>query len=151
MKEMVINIKNRTFVNKEELRQLLQSLNDGKHLIRITVYTKRSLRQNAYYHGVVVPMVRQGLFDAGYDQVTENEDAHEILKHIFLKRKFISEQNGDEVVVAGSTRKLTTVEFNEFIHQVTRWAAEYLGVVIPDPNSAYAMLEDYAEELENEA
>ncbi len=151
MKELVVTIQNRRYLNKQELVKLLQSLKDGKHLIRISTYSKRSLRQNAYYHGVVVPMVRQGLFDAGYMEVTENEDAHEIIKHLFLKKKYASDTNGDEVVITGSTRKLTTVEFNQVLAEVIQWAAAYLSIVIPDPNSAYALLSDYVEELEHEA
>lgn len=151
MKELVVTIQNRRYLNKQELVKLLQSLKDGKHLIRISAYSKRSLRQNAYYHGVVVPMVRQGLFDAGYMEVTEDEDAHEIIKRLFLKKKYASDTNGDEVVITGSTRKLTTIEFNQFLAEVIQWAAAYLSIVIPDPNSAYAMLSDYAEEIEHEA
>jgi RNA-binding protein YhbY len=151
VRELVLHINNRKFINKEELNTLFTSLKDGKYLVRVSSYSRRSLRQNAYYHGVVVPLVRQGLVDAGYDQVTENEEAHEIIKHIFLKREIRSELNDDAITIAGSTAQLTTQKFNDFLGQVIRWAAEYLNVVIPDPNSAYAMLEDYAEELENEA
>lgn len=151
MIELILTIHNRKLINREEFKKLLSGLKDGKHLVRISNYSKRSLRQNAYYFGVVVPMVRQGLFDAGYDEVTENEDAHEIMKHIFLKRVVRSEINDDAITISGSTAKLTTEQFNDFLDQVIRWSAQYLNVVIPDPNSAYAMLEDYAECCENEA
>ena len=56
-----------------EFKAAFRYLKDGKHLVTIKDVRKRSLPQNAYYWGVVVPMVLRGLRDAGFDEVENNE------------------------------------------------------------------------------
>ena len=85
--------------------------------------TKRSDVQNNYYWGVVIELLSKEL---GYDQ----DEMHEILKYKFLKTK-----NG-EMEYVKSTTKLTTGEFEEYLDKIKRWSAEFLRVVIPDPNES---------------
>lgn len=146
MKEFILNISNRRIVNLQDFKQLLNSLKDGKHHIAVKDMRKRSLPQNAYYWGVVVPMVKQGLYEAGYDEVQSNDDAHEVIKHIHLKKRIVSKQTGDTIDIAGSTAKLSIPEFNNFIEDVCRWSAEFLGVVIPSPNQELVMFEQRIEQ-----
>ena len=80
----------------------------------------RTLSQNAYYWGVVVEILANHF---GY----EPEEMHEALKFKFLK-KF----EGSDLVTVGSTRKLSTVEFGEYIDKIMEWAAEEYQVVIPN-------------------
>ena len=80
----------------------------------------RTNDQNAYYWGVVVDYIGKHL---GY----EPEEAHEALKWQFLRKP-----NSDPPTVI-STARLSTAEFSEYVDRVVRWAASYLGVVIPDP------------------
>jgi hypothetical protein len=133
--------------NKKVVADAFNQLEDGRYRVVINSFKKRSLPQNAYYHGCVVPLVKDGLRDAGYNEVKTCEDAHEILKHLFLKRKLSNENNGDEIVIPGSTAKLTTIEFNTFIDEVIQWAAEYLGITIPLPNEPIVMFAEYSEDL----
>ena len=93
--------------------------------------SKRSDQQNRYYWGGVVPIVCMGLNDIGY-RINE-ADTHEYLKATFLKDSIVNENTGELLPMVGSTRKLTTVEFMEYIQDIQRWAAEFLGVNVPDP------------------
>lgn len=93
--------------------------------------SKRSDPQNRYYWAGVVPIVCRGLNDVGY-RINEAE-THEYLKATFLKDSIVNELTGELLPMIGSTRKLTTVEFMEYIQDIQRWAAEFLGVDIPDP------------------
>jgi hypothetical protein len=86
--------------------------------------TKRSDLQNNYYWGVVLEILSKEL---GYDQ----DELHEILKYKFLK---IESTLGMEYI--RSTTKLTTGEFEEYLEKIKRWAAEFLGINIPNPNEA---------------
>jgi len=102
--------------------------------VTVTVERKkrsRSVEQNAYYWGVVVPMAQSGLNDTGYraDKLT----THTLLKTLFLKQEIVNEQTGEILNAVGSTSKLSTVQFMEFIADVQRWAAEFLSIEIPDP------------------
>jgi len=113
---------------KEDVARL-----EGKRLT-ITIEQrrkKRSIEQNAYYWGVVVSMIQEGLREVGY-YMTKDE-AHELVKFKFLRRK-IQNKQGETIETLGSTTNMTTVQFEEYILAVKDWALEYLGVSIPDPN-----------------
>lgn len=93
---------------------------------------KRSDPQNRYYWGVVVEMIRAGMKEMG-DVVTP-EQVHEFLKWRFLREQRVDESTGEVLYeYAGSTAKLKTVEFGEYIEKCCQFAAEYLGVSIPLP------------------
>ena len=92
----------------------------------------RSDPQNRYYWGVVVEMIRAGMKEMG-DIVTADQ-VHEFLKWRFLRVSKIDEGTGEVLYeYAGSTAKLKTVEFGEYIEKCCQFAAEMLGVSIPLP------------------
>lgn len=150
MVELVIHIANKKVVNADEFRKTLSQLKDGKHQVIIKDIRKRSLNQNAYYWGVMIPMIRQGLYDAGFDEVRTNDDAHQIVKHVLLKKQVVSKQTGEVFDIAGSTAELSILEFNDFIERSCKWASEYLGVIIPSPYEQIAEFEDWKSKTEEE-
>jgi hypothetical protein len=112
--------------------------NKGKN-IELEIKRKRKKRsndQNEYYWAGVVPKVCEALRHLGHD--VDEQDTHD-----FLKAKFNSVKiaNKDSVVeeLPQSTTKLTTVEMMDYIAKIQMWAAEYLGIVIPDPNTSIVM------------
>lgn len=94
----------------------------------------RSLALNDYFHGVLLKYVLQGLIDTGHDEVKDIHDAKEVVKLLFLKRREFDKKTGKVKAVVLKTSRLTNKEFIHFIEIIQRWAAEYLGVYIPDPN-----------------
>lgn len=147
MRELIIQRSDERIVNKEELLAVFNSLKVGFHRLTIKDARTRSHPQNRYYWGVVVPMAMEGLKDAGYDEIQNMMDAHEILKHLHLRKRIVSKQTGDVIDIAGSSAKLTIPEFDEYLERICKWAAEYLNVVIPAPNEQISKLSAYAEEL----
>jgi hypothetical protein len=147
MIEVTIHKANRTIVNMKEFMTAFHQVKDGKCVVTFKDVRKRSLPQNSYYWKVVVPAVRSGLYDAGYDEVRTNEDAHVVLKQIHLTRKMENKKNGDVIPIAGSSRKLSVPEFNIYIETICKWAAEYLGIVIPSPNQQLAEYEEWQESI----
>lgn len=120
--------------------RVVADLREDRYVMTLEKYIpKRTDKQNAYYWSTVVPMVKDGLRDAGYNDVKSNEDAHEILKHLFLKKKYSSDLQDTEIVIAGSTAKLKTIEFNEYLEEIWKWASEYLSINIPEPGSQSEM------------
>ena len=108
-------------------------LPDGRYIVTIKSTKKRSSDQNQYYWAVVVPMVYDGLRAAGFDAVRNKEDAHEIMKSLFLK---ITEEKGDiRIERVMSTTKLTTIGFAEYLLNIFTWAIDYLGITIPEPDT----------------
>lgn len=85
--------------------------------------SKRSDQANRYYWGVVVEILAGHL---GYDK----DSLHDALKEKFLSSH---ERDGHGLIRIGSTAKLNTSEFNDYIEQIKRWSAEHLQVYVPDP------------------
>lgn len=138
-KELFITVSAGKCVNRVQLDKFIETHPDGVHLLKSTRKDKRSNLQNAYYWACVVPMVKEGLRDAGYDDVRTNEDAHEIMKHLFLKIQIINKKTGEFFETSNSTTKLNKAQFSEFLESVWKWASEYLNVVIPSPNEQVKM------------
>lgn len=151
MAELRITIANRTITNIKEFREMFAHLKDGSYLVIVKDNRKRSIPQNSYYWGVVVPMVRSGLYEQGYDDVRTNDDAHDVLKSLFLKKRLVNRVSGDEIPIDGSTTKLSISEFNDYIEEVARWASQYLQIVIPSPNEQFVLWEDWEDKLINDA
>jgi len=114
------------------MREYWEQLPDGKYITTIKSTKQRSNDQNDYYRGVVVPLVFQGLKDAGFDTVRNKEDAHEIMKTLFLKVS--EERDGLRLERVMSTTELTTIGFAEYLLNIFTWAFDYLGITIPEPN-----------------
>jgi hypothetical protein len=111
----------------------LSMLRDGDYIVTIECKTKRrSLMQNKYYWGCVVPLVKQGLIDAGYRMTTEG--THEFLKANFNLIEIVNESNGEILKSIGSTTEMTTTKMMEYFSKITEWAEEYLNIQIPAPN-----------------
>jgi NinB protein len=150
MKELLIHIRDKRIVNMHEMRDVFNTLKDGKYLITIKDVRKRSVQQNRFYWGVVVPMVRKGLYEAGFDVIRTNDDAHSVIKQVVFKKDVINNQTGEMITVGGSTKEMSIPEFNEAIEAVCRWAAEYIGIVIPSPNEQMAEFKEWQEYATNE-
>lgn len=82
---------------------------------------KRSLKQNAYYWGVVVSILSD---HTGY---TSDETHQE------LARMFLGYENNGKLFVR-STAKLNTVEFEAYMEKCREWANREMSVIIPLPN-----------------
>jgi len=85
----------------------------------------RSKNQNAYYWGVVLPMIQES---GGY---ALSEEAHEACKWALLK------QRDRKAEYCRSTATLSTVEMEEYLSRIRQLASEGHfgdGVWIPEPN-----------------
>lgn len=97
--------------------------------VEITIEKRRKRRtnsQNSYYWGVVIKMICE---TCGYRTAEEQAGVHAELKNKFLPKV-------GRLKIAKSTSSLNTAEFNQYIEDVRRWAAEELGIYIPDANEA---------------
>lgn len=90
---------------------------------------RRSLKQNSYYHAVVVRMIGDAMGEDDYEEV------HDMLKAMHNKVLIIGKDN-QEAYKPRSTAKLDTKEMAEYIERCCRWAASFLDLNIPPPNRA---------------
>jgi hypothetical protein len=130
--EFYINKRNGDWKGTSLMSEVYKTLPDGAYIATIKSTKIRTNPQNQYYWGVVVPKVYDALRDAGFDAVKTKDDAHEIMKALFLKVK--EEKGGINIEKILSTTELTTIGFAQFLMNIFQWAAEYLGIAIPEPN-----------------
>ena len=94
---------------------------------------KRSNPQNAFYYGVIIPIVQNCLRDAGY--LMTNEATHDLIKLKFLKEVILTnEETGEIVERVKSTTELSTSQFMDFVAEIRAFTNEYFGTDIPEPN-----------------
>jgi hypothetical protein len=128
----VYNGKFRNNINR--IIQIVKSY-EGKE-IELTfapVTKKRSVQQNSYYWGVVIPIMQNTMLDIG--NVMDFEDVHLLLRAKFLREILAVDENTGEVCErVKSTTELSTTEFMDYINKVRMWAIEFFEVEIPEPN-----------------
>lgn len=86
----------------------------------------RSLSQNRYYWSVVVPIFGEWTGE-------EKDEAHETLKTLHLMTDFVL-PTGELIRKPGSSRTLSTVEFQAYVERVCTWLA-LQGVYVPPPGA----------------
>ena len=84
---------------------------------------------------MVYPAVLQGLIDAGWDEITSAEQVHELLKAKFLTVEAVNRHTGEIVSYPLSTARMDTLQFSTYVDQIIDFAREYLGVIIPPPDT----------------
>lgn len=118
--------------NLRKFESELSRMRDGEGVLRIEpAKATRSLNANAWYWGVIVHELSE---HTGYTP----DEMHEFLKAKFIPKR-LSVQNGngvivDELVIGGTTREMSKSDFSEYCESIRRWAAEDLGLNIPDPS-----------------
>lgn len=118
---------------RKSITVALKSL-EGK-FAKITIKERkknRSLSQNAFYWGVIVPEI-VNLLNV-YGNNVDAEQVHDFLKAEVgrLTQKVVL-PDGEVKAVSGTTTELSTVEFEDYITKIRAWAGGF-GVIIPMPN-----------------
>lgn len=92
----------------------------------------RSTSQNAYYYGVVVPLVVNMFREAG--ELASPEYVHRYLKgQVGGMKKPVSNPDGTKGWDVDTSTKLTTAEWEDWMTAIRAWAAQF-GLSIPMPN-----------------
>jgi len=133
MIQFFTTIKNGVINNPSVWRKYTSKAN-GHYIVQLIEQNKRSSQVNRYFHGVMVPIVFDGLVSMGFDEVKTLDDAKMVIKALFCKRSIVNHETGETIEIIKDTSALTKAEFNELIEKVIKWGAEYLGIQIPFPN-----------------
>ena len=118
-------------------KELVHAIKSYSGRVKITVEkarSKRSVNQNAYFHGVVIPMIASKLIDMGFNEAKSKDWTKDFIKYNCLLKEAVSEKTGEVIKSLGRTSGLTKSEFMDFVSEVQQWAAEKLDLYIPDPN-----------------
>lgn len=121
---------------KTKLRRELKRMFSGRS-VEIIIREKkkhRSAQQNRYYW-LIVSMLSD---HTGFTR----EELHAILKKRFLSTEKVFEDTGAVYEYIRSTTELSTVEYEEYLESVRRFAAEDFDMVIPLPNEQIEIIQD---------
>lgn len=121
--------------DKRKLWGVLRTLK-GRHRVEVARYRpRRSDQQNKWYWGVIMPMAAHALTES-QGETFDPETAHQFFKALFLSRPVVDRRSGELLTnIVGSSAVLDTARYTEYVEQVRQWMAEYLGVVVPDPEA----------------
>lgn len=123
-----------TDFKKKEIGKVLRDLAGKRISISISrKYNQRSNQQNRFFHGVVIPIIQDGLIEAGWNEAKSAEWTKDFIKMNCLVKEFTNDETGEVIKSIGKTSELTTSEFMDMIAEIQQWAAEYLNVNVPDP------------------
>jgi hypothetical protein len=90
-------------------------------------YHQRSLDQNAYFHGVIIPIIDEET--GNYNQAYTKQE---------MAKKFATTTvvlgTGEEGELTQGTHEMNTKEMTEYIDKIRLWASEFLGCYIPLPD-----------------
>lgn len=127
--------------NRNKITQAVNHF-EGKNVV-VTIERKRSKRsneQNAYLWGVCYPIIASGMADIGTPiskegvHVMMRLKAGEDLPNVIYEDA-VNKETGEVIARRmRSTTEYTTSQMMEYIEAIHAFAAEYLGVVIPDPD-----------------
>jgi hypothetical protein len=122
--------------NRNLVLNAIKSFNDKDVVITFSKPKKsRSNNQNNFYWGVVLPLIQKGLLDAT-GELRSNDNIHyNILLPLFApKNEIINIDTGECINERLTSSEMTTTQFCEYIIEIQKWAAEFLGIDIPSPN-----------------
>lgn len=108
---------------------------EGKE-IEITIkrkYKQRSLPQNAFYWGVIIPMFQE-LINEHWGEIKSSEEIHEILKSQCNYTEKVNQQTGEITKIPQSTTELTTAGWLEYEQKIRQFAMDFFNATLPEPN-----------------
>lgn len=142
MPEVFVTISNKEVVNKKDLKKAIVNLADGKYLFKMERKDKRSNQQNRYLHGIMLPIVKDALREAGWNNIKTIEDAKDFLKIQFLKYDVVNEKTGEIKVMYRNTSELTKLQFMELVQDVSIWLLDFFNIELPLPGEQTKMFDD---------
>jgi hypothetical protein len=122
--------------NRNLVLNAIKSFNDKDVVITFSKPKKnRSNNQNRYYWGLVLPLIQNGLLDATGELRSYDNIHYKILLPLFAPtNEIVNKDTGECIVERLTSSDLTTTQFCEYIIEIQKWAAEFLGIDIPSPN-----------------
>lgn len=127
-----------TFKNATPLWEHLKALPEGRYRVTVSKSDKRTLAQNDWLHAVL-PGIRDGLRNVGYNEIRTTDDAKDFLKSLFFKKEVT---NGVETVeVIQGTSDTSKLDFAGKAEEIIIWASQYLGIDVAPPGKQFEFFE----------
>lgn len=122
--------------NRNLLTDAIQSFEGKQITIRIErTKKKRSNPQNSYYWGCCLPLIQLGFKEVTGEFRTAENLHYNILLPLFAPIKEIPNKLTGEIVKEKvRSSEMNTTQFSEYILEIQKWSAEFLGIYLPEPN-----------------
>jgi len=123
-----------TIRERKKFDEFIATRQDDIYWLTIVRYKKpRSDKQNRYFHGVIIPMAAQCLFESG-----DIPHADLAMTKQLLKEKFLAEYEftveGKAYIKCRKTSSLKTDEFEKLNTEIRTWFQTERDYYIPEPN-----------------
>ena len=108
---------------------------EGKNLTLVLMPLKkqRSVSQNSYYWGVIIP-IWQNILKTEWGEFYSKEETHEFLKYNCNYLEKVNTDTGEIIRLSKSTTQNTTSDQEDFHLKCRQLAEEMFSVIIPLPN-----------------
>ena len=128
--------------NKQMILNAFNEFEGSEVLITISKAKKhRSNNQNAFYWGILIPIVQQGLKDATGEYRSAEMIHYNILLKMFApENEIVNTETGECITEKITSSQMTTTQFCEYVMEIQKWGAEFLGIDIPSPNENLTLL-----------
>ena len=120
--------------NRTIVLQAISSFNDSDVILTFDKpKRKRSVRQNSYYWGLLVPLMQQGAKDM-WGEVWSIDKAHKHLSKLFVFHESVNQQTGEISQTYKSTTENTTTEWEIYMTQIRIYLLDDFDINAPEPN-----------------
>jgi len=115
--DIIVKIENNKIIftenDKKQIKNMIKKC-EGKevHFVLDTNTNTRSTRQNAFFHGVILPAFSKTLGLLGHPQAWDLE----YIKEVILKKPFLTVNQGTKYEYVRGTSTLSVGEFWEFLN-----------------------------------
>lgn len=119
---------------RKRIKEVLNSF-EGKE-ITLTIQKKKKRRsnaQNAYYWGVVIPLMAEAVKNE-WGELWSYEKCHEFFKMRFLFTERVNHDTGEIIKIPKSTTENTTSDQEDYHTEIRHFMFEYFNVTVPLPN-----------------
>ena len=119
---------------RKRIKEVLNSF-EGKE-ITLTIQKKKKRRsnaQNAYYWGVVIPLMAEAVKNE-WGELLSYEKCHEFFKMRFLFTERVNHDTGEIIKIPKSTTENTTSDQEDYHTEIRHFMFEYFNVTVSLPN-----------------
>ena len=108
---------------------------EGKEVVLVIKLKKkfRSLKQNSYYFGVIIPLAVKAISDE-WGEVWSKNKTHEFFKNRFLFDERVNEETAEIIQIPKSTTDNSKKEQEEYHLKCVEFLREWFNVEVPLPN-----------------
>jgi hypothetical protein len=133
--EIITKVNNGNFKrNRNEILKAIKQFEGKTIMLKLSILSKkRSLEQNSYYWGVIIPITKNAISES-WGEVWNTEKTHEFLKSKFLFYEKVNQETSEIIKVPKSTTENTTTEQEVYYFEIREFLKEWFNVDCPLPN-----------------